>query len=108
MNGVPEEARNAADKRLWKSMALAGWVVVGVAFWGWIAAIALLGSAMAEPPGPDADFTVLYVLAAFVALLFVGWCAATRLLIRRLRLGGERLWLAAPFALLALAVLFQF
>ena len=108
MNGVPEEARNADDKRLWKSMALAGWVVAGVAFWGWIAAIALLGSAMAEPPGPDADFTMLYVLVAFVALLFVCWCAATRLLIRRLRLGGEGLWLAALIALLAVVVLLQF
>ena len=107
MNGVPEESRSVGGKQLRKSMALAGWLVVGVAFWGWIAAVALIGSAMAEPPGPDADFTALYVLVAFVALLFVGWSAATWLLIRRLRLGGEGLWLAALIALLALPSLLQ-
>lgn len=107
MNGVPEEAERAGGRQLWKSVALAVWMVVGVAFWGGITAIALLGSAMAEPPGPHADFTVLYVLGASFALLFVGWCAATWLLIRRLRLRGRGLWLAAVFALVALALLLQ-
>ena len=107
MNGLPEETRNAVGKQLWKSLALAAWIVVGVAFWGLFAAVALLGSAMAEPPGPDADFTMLYVLGAFVILLFVSWCAATWRLARRLRLGGESLSLAALFALLTLALLLQ-
>lgn len=109
MNDVPEEGQNAPARRnrLWKSSALSVWMVVGVTSWGWVATIVLFGSAMAEPPQPGADFSVLYVLVALVALLFVGWCAATSLLIRRLRLGRYGLRLAALIALLTVAVLLQ-
>jgi len=104
MKDAPREAEDNIGKQLVKSFALAAWIVAGLAFWGGIGAAAYLGSGMAEPPPPNANFTMLYVLIAFVILLFIGWCAATRALTRTLHASASVIWLAILFALLPTAL----
>ena len=89
-----------SSKQALKSLVFAAWIVGSLACWGWVAAVAALGSAIAETPPPDADFTMLYVLVALVALIFIGWCAATWALARKMNASATVIWLAILFALL--------
>ena len=105
MKGKGEDSGGRARQQIWKSLAVGLWIVVSFVFWGSIAVLALFGSAMAEPPAPNADFTALYVLIGFVVLIFLGWCAVTRLVIQTFRPSREESVLAVLIAGLTIALL---
>lgn len=94
--------RGRGNREIVLGAALTSWTALSLAAWGFFGIAALLGDAMAEPPGRDADFTVLYFVIAAVCLLFVGWCAATWALFRKAPPSTRWLALLAAIPLIAL------
>ncbi|PWG01665.1 hypothetical protein [Sphingosinicella humi] len=89
-----------------KAVAVAAWLIVSLMLWGTLAATVYLGSAMAEPPPPEADFTILYVSTAIVGLVFCAWIMGTWVAFRKMEAGAVLIGLASLFALPIVALIF--